>query len=144
MIMHFPCICTPKLHNTICAYPVNWVLKCASSKSGQECCAFLQAQTLKSINFELRHSMEHGGYTGFCFGSGENPVTTDCCLCQPPDPSRAWAYWYPCVRPTDSFCNCVSSWRGMSRIQVCSLPTCCQWYSWNQDEIHNNFFRQKY
>ena len=75
--MHFPCICicTPKLHNTICAY-LHWVLKCASSKSGQECCAFLQTQTLKSINFELRHSMEHGGYTGFCFGSGENPVTT--------------------------------------------------------------------
>ena len=67
--------CTPTLHNTICAY-LHWVLKCVSSKSGQECCAFLQTQTLKSINFELRHSMEHGGYTGCCFGSGENPVTT--------------------------------------------------------------------
>lgn len=35
--MHFPCtcICIPKLHNSICAYP-HWVLVYASARSGQE------------------------------------------------------------------------------------------------------------
>ena len=143
-IMHFPCICicTPKLHNSICAY-LHWVSVCASARSGQECCAFLQTQTFKSIGFELRHSMEQGGNTGFCSGSGKYPVT-DYCLCEPLDPPGAWVYWYSSMRPAGSFCTCVSSLGEKPRTEVCSLPTCCRWYSWNQDGIHSNFFHRKY
>ena len=32
---------------------------------------------------ELRHSMQHVGNTGFCFGSGKNAIT-DNHLCEPP------------------------------------------------------------
>ena len=40
---------------------------------------------------ELRHSMQHVGNTGFCFGSGKN-VITDNHLCEPPDlPGRGLA-----------------------------------------------------
>lgn len=46
---------------------------------------FLQTQIFKSKSVELRHSMEQGGKTRFCFGSGKN-ANTDYCLCEPPDP----------------------------------------------------------
>lgn len=145
--MHFPCICicNPKLHNSICAYP-HWVSVYPSARAGTVV-PFLQTQIFKSNSVELRHSMEQGGKTRFCFGSGKN-ANTNYCLYEPPDPPGLGlaqrVFWYPCLRPAGSFCTRISSLGENSRTEMHSLPTCCQWYNWNQDAIRSNFFHQRY
>lgn len=111
-------MCTPKLHNSICAHPP-WVSMYASAQREtcglsliKSCEAFLQTQIFKSNSVELRHSMEHGGDTGFYFGSDTNAMT-DYCLCEPPDPLglelAQRVFGSPCIRPAGSFSPHVSS-----------------------------------
>lgn len=114
---------------------------------GRSCCAFLQTQIFKSNSVELRHSMEQGKPNQVLLWFSKN-ANTDYCLCEPPDPPGLGlaqrVFWYPCMRPAGSFCPHVSSLGENSRTEMHSLPTCCQWYSWNQDGIRSNFFHQRY
>lgn len=110
---------------------------------------FCRPRFSRAMGVELRHSMEHGGNTRLCFGP-RLKCHYRLLLLRATGFPMAWA-------STKGFSGSLPAW-GQQAISVAmasslgeksssevgSLPTCCRWYSWNQDRIHSNFFHQKY
>lgn len=120
---------------------------CLSKAGAGAVVPFCRPRYSRAIVLNLGIPWSKESKTRFCSGSGKN-ANTDYCLCEPPDPPGLGlarrVFWYPCMSSAGTFCPHVSSLGENSRTEMHSLPTCCQWYSWNQDGIRSNFFHQRY